>query len=64
MTAREKEILQQVRQGNTSRNIACHLGISERTVKFHLGNIFRKLQVKNRTEAVALAVENGWLASP
>jgi len=61
MTAREKEILQQVRQGNTSHDIACLLGISERTVKFHLGNIFRKLKVKNRTEAVALAVENGWL---
>lgn len=63
MTDREKEILRQVRQGSTSRDIAQQLGISERTVKFHLANVFRKLKVKNRTEAVALAVENGWLHS-
>lgn len=62
ITAREKEILQHLKSGRNSRDIADALGISERTVKFHVGNILRKLQAANRIEAVVLALEQGLLA--
>ena len=62
ITAREKEILQHLKSGRSSRDIADTLGISERTVKFHVGNILRKLQASNRIEAVVVAMEQGWLA--
>ena len=61
MTTREREILSLLKTGRTSREIAANLDISERTVKFHTGNILRKLRVRNRTEAVALALEQGWM---
>ena len=61
MTHREIEVLQALKSGRTSREIAGTLGISERTVKFHTTNIMRKLQAANRTEAVALALEQGIL---
>lgn len=62
ITAREKEILQHLKSGRSSRDIAGTLGISERTVKFHVGNILRKLQASNRIEAVVVAMEQGLLA--
>jgi len=61
ITAREKEILQHLKSGRSSRDIAGTLGISERTVKFHVGNILRKLQASNRIEAVVVAMEQGLL---
>ncbi|HEY4691297.1 MAG TPA: response regulator transcription factor [Anaerolineae bacterium] len=59
LTAREIEVLHQLAQGQANKQIAARLGISERTVKFHVSAIFRKLDVTNRTEAVAIAAQRG-----
>jgi two-component system, NarL family, nitrate/nitrite response regulator NarL len=59
ITAREKEILALVADGNSNREIARSLGLSEGTVKIHLNNMFRKLGVGNRTELAALAFRSG-----
>jgi DNA-binding CsgD family transcriptional regulator len=56
---REEEILQLVASGLRNRAIAAELHISENTVKFHLRNLFRKLGVTSRAEAIALAGEAG-----
>jgi LuxR family transcriptional regulator, maltose regulon positive regulatory protein len=61
LTGREREVLRSVKLGRTSRHTAERLGISERTVKFHMGNIFRKLKAGNRAQAVAVALERGLL---
>jgi DNA-binding CsgD family transcriptional regulator len=45
--------------GQRKSNIALTLGISENTVKFHVRNLFRKLDVSSRTEAIALANSHG-----
>ena len=59
LTLREREVLRSVKLGRTSRDAADSLGISERTVKFHMANILRKLKAGNRTQAVAMAMEQG-----
>ena len=59
LTDRENEVLRCLKNGRTSRDIGDILGISERTVKFHLGNIFRKFGVGSRAQAVAAAMEKG-----
>ena len=60
LTRRETEVLElAARMGN--REVAAHLGISERTVKGHLTNIFQKMSVGSRTEAVLEAMKNGWI---
>ena len=59
LTLREREVLQSVKLGSTSRDAAASLGISERTVKFHMANILRKLKAGNRAQAVAMAMEQG-----
>lgn len=51
-TRRESEVLQLLQQGLSNKQIAMALGITERTVEFHLSNIFTKLGVNSRTEAV------------
>jgi DNA-binding CsgD family transcriptional regulator len=56
LTQREREIIYWVREGKTSWEIGCILTVSERTVKFHLSNIFAKLGVVNRSQAVARAM--------
>ena len=61
LTPREREVLALVAQGAANKAIALHLDIAERTVKFHLSSIMRKLQAANRTEAVTLAREQGLL---
>lgn len=58
---REIDILKIAAKGLSNKGIAEHLGISERTVQTHLVNIFRKLQVGSRTEAVLRALRQGWL---
>lgn len=55
LTGRELEVLQQIAQGLTNNQIAERLIISEVTVKNHVGNIFRKLGVTNRTQAAYFA---------
>ncbi|ADZ22470.1 Response regulator (CheY-like receiver domain and HTH-type DNA-binding domain) [Clostridium acetobutylicum EA 2018] len=59
ITERELFILQSIARGCKSKEIAFDMGISERTVKAHLTNIYSKLQVSSRSEAVAKAIEKG-----
>lgn len=59
ITERELFILQAVARGCPSKEIAFDMGISERTVKAHLTNIYSKLNVDSRSEAVAVAIEQG-----
>src|SRR5205807_6268420 len=51
LTRREREILALVAEGHSNRDLARMLWVTEQTVKFHLSNIYRKLDVANRTEA-------------
>ena len=59
LTTREVEILQLVAAGSTNSDVARKLWVTEQTVKFHLRNIYRKLDVANRTEASHYAHVNG-----
>ena len=59
LTPRELEVLAWVAQGHPNKEIAERLAISQRTVKFHVSSIMGKLGAANRTEAVALAVQQG-----
>ena len=58
---REHEVLTLAAEGLTNKEIAYRLGISERTVQFHVNSIFNKTTTSSRTEAVALALRNGWI---
>jgi len=62
LTPRELEVLELLSQGSTNKQIACSLNISDNTVRCHVINIMDKLQVSDRTEAVANALKNGILA--
>lgn len=60
LTEREEEVLRWMAGGVTStRDLAERLGVTERTVKFHVGNLLEKLQVGSRAEAVSLALREG-----
>jgi len=59
LTAREQEVLALMGQGDRNKDIAAALVITERTVKIHVSNIFSKLNVNNRTEAVTVALKLG-----
>jgi DNA-binding NarL/FixJ family response regulator len=59
LTARELEVLCLVANGSTNGDIARELWVAEQTVKFHLSNVYRKLNVANRTEASRYAYLNG-----
>ncbi len=63
LTKREREVLEWMKEGKTNWEIGRILGISERTVRFHVGNILMKLQALSRAHAVALALEQGMIAS-
>jgi two-component system, NarL family, response regulator LiaR len=58
---REIEVLKLTAKGMRNKEIAKELNISERTVQAHLSNIFSKLEVDSRTEAVLQALKEGWL---
>ena len=62
LTERELEVLKAASRGERSKEIAIHLGISERTVKAHLDSVYNKLGVDSRAAAVATAIERGLLA--
>jgi LuxR family maltose regulon positive regulatory protein len=53
LTARENELLQLVADGHSNRSISEISDLTESTVKWHLGNVYSKLGVKKRTQAVA-----------
>ncbi|MEN8904615.1 MAG: response regulator transcription factor [Clostridiales bacterium] len=58
LTARELEVLELIAEGKINKNIAKELFISEKTVKNHVSNIFRKLKVSDRTQAAIFAFKN------
>ena len=58
---REHQVLTLAADGLTNKEIAYRLGISERTVQFHINSIFNKTTTNSRTEAVALALRSGWI---
>jgi DNA-binding NarL/FixJ family response regulator len=62
LSDREMEVLQEAARGLPNKDIARRLSLSVRTVHTHLGNIFSKLGVGSRTEAVLLALRNGWIS--
>ena len=59
LTDREHEVLEGVARGERSKEIALHLGITERTVKAHLDSIYNKLGVDSRAGAVSVAMQRG-----
>lgn len=61
LTDREVETLTWVARGKSSSEIAEMLGISERTVNFHVENVMRKLDVVSRVQAAVVAVQSGWI---
>jgi DNA-binding NarL/FixJ family response regulator len=61
LTEREREILRLVAEGHSNAQLARMLWVTEQTVKFHLSNIYRKLDVANRTEASRWAQVHGLL---
>ena len=64
LSGREVEILQGVARGLANRAIARELWLSDQTVKFHLHNIYRKLEVGNRTQAAKYAFDHGLAEAP
>lgn len=59
LTARQIEILQLAAQGLQNKEIADTLSVSEHTIKYHMSEILQRLQVKNRDQAAAYALNNG-----
>jgi DNA-binding NarL/FixJ family response regulator len=59
LTARELEILAHIAAGNSNREIAEKMSLSEKTIKNYLSAIFRKLQIKDRTQAAVYALQHG-----
>ena len=59
LTERELEVIKALAQGMSDRQIARSLGISEKTVRNHTSNIYRKLHIFDRTQAVIYAVREG-----
>jgi DNA-binding NarL/FixJ family response regulator len=59
LTPREREVLEALAQGLGNKQIAARLGVSERTIKFHVSSLFEKLGARNRTEAVTIAARAG-----
>jgi DNA-binding NarL/FixJ family response regulator len=61
LTERELEVLKLAAKGMNNNDIAQHLNLSIRTVQAHLSNVFSKMQVGSRTEAVVQALQKGWI---
>ncbi|MBE9064606.1 response regulator transcription factor [cf. Phormidesmis sp. LEGE 11477] len=59
LSEREREVAQLMAEGKPNQAISKHLHVSESTVKFHIGNIFTKLGVSDRTQAVLVAIKRG-----
>lgn len=63
LSPRELDVLESLARGDSNRAIAVRLGIGERTVKMHLTQLYNKLGVNSRAEAVEIARQRGWLAA-
>jgi DNA-binding CsgD family transcriptional regulator len=61
LTDRERDILRLVAEGHSTREVAIELSYSERTIKAGLQSVTTRLHLRNRTQAVAYAVRNGWI---
>lgn len=61
LSPREVQILDNIAQGMTNKEVAYALAISEQTVKNHMSSILRKLSVNDRTQAVVYAIRQGWI---
>jgi LuxR family maltose regulon positive regulatory protein len=59
LTAREAQVVRLLMEGNSNEAIGSALAITERTVRFHLRNVFAKLAVDNRVQAVSKAIQLG-----
>src|SRR3954452_11331012 len=60
LSARERQVLELTSRGMTNRQVALDLSISVHAVKFHLGGVYRKLGVANRTQATMLLYSHGY----
>ena len=63
LTERELEVLRQIAVGKSNKQVANALFISEQTVKNHLKHVYEKLNVRDRTSATLIAMQNGWIGS-
>src|SRR5438034_897493 len=64
LTPRETEILRALAEGQSNKQMAQQFWLSEQTIKYHLTNVYRKLAVSSRTEAVRKAYEHGLIENP
>jgi DNA-binding CsgD family transcriptional regulator len=64
LTDREIEVLRLVAAGNSNKLVGHHLSIAEETVKSHMKNVISKLRARDRTHAVQIAMQRGFLALP
>ena len=62
LTPRQAMILERIATGQTNKVIARELGVTERTIKYHLGEIFNRAKASSRAEAVARACAMGWIS--
>jgi DNA-binding NarL/FixJ family response regulator len=60
LTERESDVLERLLDGLTNKEIGRALGVQEITVKLHLRSVYRKLGVRNRTQAVRRTLASGW----
>ena len=63
LTSRETQILSYIAEGNSNKQIARILEISEQTIKNHVSAILRKLNANDRAHAVVLAIRHGWISA-
>ncbi|MGH2708088.1 MAG: helix-turn-helix domain-containing protein, partial [Actinomycetota bacterium] len=64
LTPREREVLELLSDGLSARQVARRLGLSERTINTHVANLYRKLGVSNRVQAVREAIRLGLVVPP
>jgi len=61
LTKREMEVMKHIVQGNTNKQIALEMYITDQTVKNHITNILKKINVNDRTAAAVMALHQGWI---